>query len=116
VKVNDRCVLAKVKECGLRVKRSLCVLQKRMREYKLEVYTYKSHPLWTAGFIDDDNSIVMKPFVRSLLTLTHQRRCVTRQENKASARYSRIDLDISQNAELLAGVSHWCDRRTVAPG
>jgi hypothetical protein len=104
-----------VKERGLRVKRSLCVLQKRMREYKLEVYTYKSYPLQNTGFIDDDNSIVMKHFVRSLLTLTHQRHCVTRQENKASARYSRIDLEILHDAKLLAGVSHWCDRRMVAP-
>ena len=36
-----------------------------------------------AAFIDNFNSIVRVTFVRSLLISTHQRRCVTWQENGA---------------------------------
>jgi hypothetical protein len=57
---------------------------KSSRESKSEgVYLYSAYTVG-APFIDDDyNSFVVKLFVRSLLMLTHQQRCVAWQENRA---------------------------------
>jgi len=64
------------------------VLQKRresLRESKSEgVYLYVTIHCRRGLSIDDyDNSFVVKLFVRSLLILTHQQRCVAWQGNGA---------------------------------